>query len=974
MTSLAQAQMSEGARTPARDLAASGLLDLDWISAQLGVHIESLDDAARAVITTPDISPHPLFEATWLPGKGVWQAGDLPASLWYVTEKQPRRQRLAPHPLINAERILEQHPESRDHEFGPLAWWAAHADDDTPVPVRPGYPELRWGDFRREALRGAREWQVLSWLDANPGARQLGTSDQDPAVSVLMCTHADTAQAAESIAALRDQTLDQWELVVVDRGSDEPSLAELTDLASTDSRVRIVLAPHSTYSHALACALDRSRGDCVAFLEPGQRWHPEHLARTVGVLRASETSAVRAFTGPDTRTTGALLDGEFDLGTTVVRRSAIAGSFVGDSDAGAASSVLRSLRERPDVTWADPIVLVRGLAGPEPETVNWAAAASRHRVESRTSVVLPMGQGFRGTIDWLLAGGDDVEVTVVASRDRRGPHVLTSALARLLPRVTSVSVPPSTNLSAALNIGVAHSTGGRLVLVRPEAQPALSILEPLAAATGDPSVAITQPLVLDRRGVVITAGAGFPSDEGRLELLFFGHPASDVRRLGRRPVAAPTSPVLAVRASTFLALRGLDTAYSDVLAETDLGLRAHHAQAGASVVLPDLTVTSRTTYAEPLELKSALTTLRAHHPDLPVDASARLWEDAGFVPAGVRTHRLTSEERDSDAPSVLLHQRLVRHRLGIHENPPRLRWTIDTAAPSGGRGERWGDTHFARSLASAFEGLGQDVSVDARDARDRQSRQHDDVVLVLRGLDLVQPHPTALNMQWIISHPDLVSPAEVKGFDLVYAASLAWPERVRREWGVDVTPLLQCTDPRFFHPDRGTPDTGPAVLFVGNSRGVFRQSVRMALAIGADLTVHGADWEEFIDPSIVASHSVPNDEVGALYGSAGVVLNDHHVDMRRDSFLSNRLFDAAACGARIASDPVDGLAQTFGDLVRPFETERELRRLIADREHAFPDDERRHELARRISAEHSFEHRAELLLADAVRALRQRTA
>ena len=239
------------------------------------------------------------------------------------------------------------------------------------------------------------------------------------------------------------------------------------------------------------------------------------------------------------------------------------------------------------------------------------------------------------------------------------------------------------------------------------------------------------------------------------------------------------------------------------------------------------------------------------------------------------------------------------------------------------------------------------------------------MVLVLRGLDLVEPHPRALNMQWIISHPDLVSLAELKSFDLVYAASLSWPAQVRREWGLPVEPLLQCTDPRFFHPDRGVPDTGPAVLFVGNSRGVFRQAVRTALAADADLTVHGADWDEFLDPATVASSGVPNDEVGALYASAGVVLNDHHVDMRRDSFLSNRLFDAAACGARIATDPVSGCTRRSATWFSPFQDEGDLVRLITPPYTAFPDNETRRAQALRIIAAHTFDQRAERLVEDA---------
>lgn len=973
--------MSSAARHAVRELVASGLLDLDWIGAQLGNQPETAEDAARAVINTPDISPHPLFEATWLPSKGVWQAGDLPASLWYVTEG-PRRNRLAPHPLINTERILEENRAARDHQFGPLAWWSANATRDTPLPVRRGYPHLQWGEFRDSALRAAREWQVLSYLDANPGAHQPSPATAGPVVTVLMSAQDVGPLLAPTIAALQDQTLDQWELLVLDRGSIDATGAVATEAAADDPRVRVILGSRTQLGRTLNRGIQRARGEFLAFLEPGHHWHPEFLARGISVLRAGDRSAVNAFTGPETRLSGDLVaPSQFDLGTTLVRRTTLAevGTFdeldPEESDADeTVSRFVDRLQGSGLVVWADPLVLVRGASADAPRTVNWEAAQATSRVVGRTSIVLPMGQGSRGTIDWLLAGGSDVEVVVVATRDRRGPHLLTSALAGLLPSVTSISVPAGTQISSALNIGIAHTTGEHVVLLRPEAQPAPDVLPRLTEVLLDPGTAIAQPLVLDRRGLIISAGAVFPRDDGRLGLLLAGHPPSDARRLGTTEIPAPASPMVALRAESLLALQGLDPSFSDVLAETDLGLRAAAAGVGNSVLVPSISITSRTQYAEPAELKVAMAGLRSRRHTISPDHTSELWRATGFDVTGVRTQRVSADPDDPESDSVLLQQQVVRRVHGIDEHPPRLRWTVDTAAPAGPRGERWGDTHFARSLAAALERAGQDVSVDSRDARHRTSREHDDVVLVLRGLDLVEPHPTALNMQWIISHPDLTSMAELKGFDLVYAASLSWPAQVRREWGVPVEPLLQCTDPRFFHPDRGVPDTGPAVLFVGNSRGVFRQAVRTALAADADLTVHGADWDEFLDPSAVASSGVPNEEVGALYAAAGVVLNDHHVDMRRDSFLSNRLFDAAACGARIATDPVSGLHETFGELVQPFQDESDLLRLISPPYAAFPDNEVRRAQALRVIAAHTFDQRAARLVEDAVTALRRRAS
>jgi hypothetical protein len=390
------------------------------------------------------------------------------------------------------------------------------------------------------------------------------------------------------------------------------------------------------------------------------------------------------------------------------------------------------------------------------------------------------------------------------------------------------------------------------------------------------------------------------------------------------------------------------------------------------VLVPDTVITSRTPYATADELIGGLSSLRStvHAGAVPPpDAAPALLATAGLEVTDQRHRRVCADPEDRSSPSVLVPELVVRAIEGIHEKPPRLRWAVDIAAPAAQRGDRWGDTYFARSLADALERRGQHVAIDRRDARDRDSRDLDDVLLVLRGLDRVTPRPGLLNVEWIISHPDMITPDEVADFDLVYAASTSWSARMSREWGTPIEPLLQCTDTRWFHPDRAEPDTGPALLFVGNSRGIYRYAVRSALAIGADLTLHGNDWTEFVERDQIASGGVDNREVGVLYASAGIVLNDHHLDMRRDSFASNRLFDAAACGARILSDRIDGLEEIFSGLALPFDNEHELARLVRPPYAAFPDNATRREIAHRIIAEHSFDKRAETLVDDAVRRL-----
>ncbi len=57
--------------------------------------------------------------------------------------------------------------------------------------------------------------------------------------------------------------------------------------------------------------------------------------------------------------------------------------------------------------------------------------------------------------------------------------------------------------------------------------------------------------------MVLSAGARFGADNPHPELFLAGLPTSDAVRIGQCVVAAPAAPVVGLRTSTVLALRGL---------------------------------------------------------------------------------------------------------------------------------------------------------------------------------------------------------------------------------------------------------------------------------------------------------------------------------------------------------------------------------------------------------------------------------
>jgi len=104
-----------------------------------------------------------------------------------------------------------------------------------------------------------------------------------------------------------------------------------------------------------------------------------------------------------------------------------------------------------------------------------------------------------------------------------------------------------------------------------------------------------------------------------------------------------------------------------------------------------------------------------------------------------------------------------------------------------------------------------------------------------------------------------------------------------------------------------------------------------------------------------------------VYSSAGVLLNDHWETMRDWGFVSNRLFDALACGTPVISDDLVELDELFAGAVLEYRDAGELRDFV---EAALADPDAARDRAARgralVREHHTFDHRAHQLL-DALR-------
>jgi glycosyltransferase involved in cell wall biosynthesis len=292
-----------------------------------------------------------------------------------------------------------------------------------------------------------------------------------------------------------------------------------------------------------------------------------------------------------------------------------------------------------------------------------------------------------------------------------------------------------------------------------------------------------------------------------------------------------------------------------------------------------------------------------------------------------------------------------------------LSFVISVGAPAQRVAGRWGDWHLAQALARSLRRLGHVVRVQSVAQADDAASRACDVHLLLRGKAPVRRTSGQRHVLWVISHPESVSTEECDEADLVLVASERFAADLRGRTTTPVHVLQQATDHRRFRPRPPDPHHAHAVAVVANTRGEFRPVVADALTAGLRPAIYGKDWERYVDPQLIVAETVPNEDLPVVYSSVGVLLNDHWDTMKAWGFVSNRLFDALACGTPVISDHLPEVRDLFGDAVATYRTPGELAERVSD---ALADPvaarRRAEEGRRRVLAEHTFDVRARQLL------------
>jgi GT2 family glycosyltransferase/spore maturation protein CgeB len=329
---------------------------------------------------------------------------------------------------------------------------------------------------------------------------------------------------------------------------------------------------------------------------------------------------------------------------------------------------------------------------------------------------------------------------------------------------------------------------------------------------------------------------------------------------------------------------------------------------------------------------------------------------------GERREQLVRRYRETVLTKHTYAHRAAQLREILLEHEQLLSFCLKIGAPNREVAPRWGDLHFAGALLTELRRRGHRGIVQTLDQWEHEDGLTCDVVIHLKGLSRYHPKPGQFNVLWSISHPEGLTGEECDGYDLILVASPRFAQTLRDRTSTPVAVLEQAADPWTMRPDP-RPELAHELVYVANSRNILRPIARELQHTERDLAIWGAGWEQLIDTARLQGEHIPNEELRHVYSSAAIVLNDHWDDMREHGYVSNRIYDALACGAFVISDGVPGLTERFGEAVACFDSPQELHELI-ERFLADPHERaRRAQLGRElVLAEHTFAHRASQLL------------
>ena len=291
-------------------------------------------------------------------------------------------------------------------------------------------------------------------------------------------------------------------------------------------------------------------------------------------------------------------------------------------------------------------------------------------------------------------------------------------------------------------------------------------------------------------------------------------------------------------------------------------------------------------------------------------------------------------------------ERVIKEKLDRLRAKSRVSIMIKARSDTDPDRRMWGDHWVKYELGKAFIQLR--LSLVEKDP---------DVILHLFGSPVKKTLPEhTYNLVWLYSHPDLVTPHNLRQFDKIYCSSQDFIPKLLAMGYNNIETMIASSSK--------TPVTVPIkhdIIFLGNARSSRpdgRSVVGDLQRTSFDFKVWGNLWEDLIPKKHYGGRYWDYDKLDNLYASARITLNDHHPDMAREGFVSNKVFDILASGGFTISDKNIGIERIFGQSVPQYDSVDELQELISFYLNNPAEREKRMMVGRKIALSNTYRNRA----------------
>jgi glycosyltransferase involved in cell wall biosynthesis len=98
-----------------------------------------------------------------------------------------------------------------------------------------------------------------------------------PMISVVIPAYNAAEFLGAAIASVQQQSFSDWELLIINDGSTDDTVAIIEEYQKIDERIHLINQPNQGVSTARNLGVEKSRGEILAFLDADDQWLPNKL-------------------------------------------------------------------------------------------------------------------------------------------------------------------------------------------------------------------------------------------------------------------------------------------------------------------------------------------------------------------------------------------------------------------------------------------------------------------------------------------------------------------------------------------------------------------------------------------------------------------------------------------------------------------------------------------------------------------------